>query len=209
MTTAGEGNTPTALDVLFDRDTDAAEILADEIFSPGSDQNLSRALAYLPDMIRKAAAQQAGTTAVGLLKVDLVGVLVRGWRERRDIVSAARRTLAAPDSTELVSVSLHKVTLDQRHSLAVLVDGQRVAIIQLGLFLVIDVHALLLGISSGRLVAVHSGRCEIMATLAVQDTDVLVRRADLELPGVISLRRGIRLLAAGDYPAGAGGGGEH
>ena len=76
------------------------------------------------------------------------------------------------------------------------------ATLQLGLSIVFDVNALLLRISRGKLVGVRSGRCDITATLAVQGTDLLVRRAHLELPGVISLRRGIRLLPIDEYPAG-------
>jgi CHAT domain-containing protein len=203
MTTAGVGGTPSAVDLLFGPDADAAETLAGEILSPGGDQNLGRALAALPEMTRKAAAQEAATTAAALLKVDLVGVLVRGWREHRDVVSAARRTLAAPGSAELVSMSSHEVTLDQRPSVSVLVDGQRVATLELGLSIVFGVNALLLGISGGRLTGVRSGRCDITATLAVQGTDLLVRRAHLELPGIVSSRWGIRLLPADEYPAGA------
>jgi hypothetical protein len=202
MTSAGEGSTPTALDLLFGPGTNAAETLADEILSPGGDQNLGRALAHLPEMTRKAAVQEAATTATALLKVDLIDVLARGWREHREIVAAARRTLAAPLSTELVSMATHQVTLEQRPSVSVLVDGQKVATLELGLSIVFDVNALLLGISGGQLIAVHSGRCEITGTLAVQGTDLLVKRAHLELPGVISLRRGIRLLPIGEYPAG-------
>jgi len=111
MTTAGQGSTPTALDLLFGPDADAAGTLAGEILSPGEDQDLGRALAHLPEMTTEAAVQEAAAAAAGLLKVDLIGVLVRGWREHRDIVSAARRTLAAPASTELVSMSAHEVTL--------------------------------------------------------------------------------------------------
>jgi len=202
MTSAGEGSTPTALDLLFGPGTNAAETLADEILSPGGDQNLGRALAHLPEMTRKAAVQEAATTAAALLKVDLIDVLARGWREHREIVAAARRTLAAPLSTELVSMATHQVTLEQRPSVSVLVDGQKVATLELGLSIVFDVNALLLGISGGRLIAFHSGRCVITGTLAVQGTDLLVKRAHLELPGVISLRRGIRLLPIGEYPAG-------
>jgi hypothetical protein len=77
-----------------------------------------------------------------------------------------------------------------------------VATLQLGLSVVFDVNALLLAISGGRLVAVHSGRCEITVTLAVQGTDLIVRHAHLELPGVIPIRQGIRLLPAGEYPTG-------
>jgi hypothetical protein len=211
MMTTGEGSTPTALDLLFGPGAEAvaAETLAGEISSLGGGQDLDRALAHLPETVRKAAAQEAGTTMAALLKVDLIDVLVRGWREHRDIVSAARRTLAAPGSTELVSMSAHEVTLDQQPSVSVLVDGQQVAVLHLGLSIVFDVNALLLGISGGRLVAVRSGRCDITAILAVQSTDLLVKHARLELPGLIPLRRGIRLLPVGEYPASEDPAGEH
>ena len=201
MTTAGEWRTPTALDLLFGSDTDAAEALAGEILPPGGGRNLGRALAHLPETTRRAAAQQAATAAAALLNIDLIGALVRGWRKHRDIVSAAQRTLAAPASTELVSMPAHEVTLYQRPSVSVVLDGQRVATVHLVLSVVFDVNALLLLISRGRLVTVHSGRCEITATLAVQDADLLVRRADLDLPGVIPLRCGIMLLPIHEYPA--------
>lgn len=202
MTTPGKGSTPTALDLLFGPGTDAAEALADKILPPGGDQNLGRALAHLPEMTRKAAVHEAATAASALLRVDLVDVLARGWREHRDIVAAARRTLAAPLSTELVSMATHEIKVEQRPSVNVLVDGQKVATLELGLSIVFDVNALLLGISGGRIITVHSGRCEITGTLAVQGTNLLVGRAHLELPGVMSLRRGIRLLPIAEYPAG-------
>jgi len=99
-------------------------------------------------------------------------------------------------------MATHEITVKQRPSVNVLVDGQQVATLELGLSIVFDVNALLLGISGGRIIAVRSGRCEITGTLAVQGTDLLVKRAHLELPGVVSLRRGIRLLPIAEYPAG-------
>src|SRR6266536_3895760 len=109
MTTAREGITPTALDLLFGPDTDAARILANEIQSP---QGIGRGLAQFAEVTKKAAAQQAAdTVAAALQKVDLIDVLVRGWREHRKIVSAARRTLAAPGTKELVSMATHEVRL--------------------------------------------------------------------------------------------------
>ena len=150
MTTAGEGSTPTALDLLFGPHADAAETLAREILSPGGDQSLGRALEHLPETTRKAAAQEAASSAAALLEVDLIGVLVRGWRVHRDIVSAARRTLATPGSTEVVSMIGHEVTVGQQPSISVLVDGRQVATLQLGLSVVFDVNALLLAISRGR-----------------------------------------------------------
>jgi len=197
---AGEG-TPTALGLLFGPNTDAAETLASEILSPGGEQSLGRALDPLPEMTRKAAAQETASIAAALLQVDLIEVLVHGWREHRDIVSAARRTLATPGSTELVTMAGHEVTVDQQPAVKVLVDGRPVATLQLGLSIEFDVNALVLGISGGLLSAVHAGHCDITVTLAVQGADLVARHAHLELPGVVHIGRGIRLLPAGDYPA--------
>jgi hypothetical protein len=203
MTTDPEGGTLTVLDLLFGAaaDADAVRAMAGEITSPGSNQAFDHALAGLPEATRKAAVQEAATTAAALLKVDLIGVLVRGWREHRDIVAAARRTLAEPGSTELVSMSGHEVTLEQNPSVRVLVDGHQIATVQLGVSIVFDVKALLLGVSGGKITAVRSGSCDIIVTLAVQGTELISRRTHLDLPGVRSLRRGLRLLPDAEYPA--------
>jgi hypothetical protein len=58
-------------------------------------------------------------------------------------------------------------------------------------------------ISAGRLVALHSGPCDLTVTLAIQGTIVFTKRAHLTLPGAIPLGQGIRLLAAHHYPASA------
>jgi CHAT domain len=202
MSTAEEASAPTALDLLFGQDTDAAEILVGEIVSVG-DQSFAPALAHLPEATRNAAAQEAAAAAAALLKVDLVGVLVRGWREHPAIVSAGRRTLASPGSTELVSMTGHEITSDQQPSISIMIDGHRVATLQLGLTIVFIIRDLLLGISGGRLTAVHSGRCDITVALAVPGTDPLVRRARLELPGIVSSPQQVRILPVSEYPADA------
>jgi hypothetical protein len=199
MTTSGGARAPTALDLLFES-AEAPEALAGEILAVGGDQTLG--LGNLPPAVRATAVREAAKVAAGLLQVDLIEVLVRGWREYRDIVAAARRTLAAPGSTELVSMVTHQVTVAQHPSVSVLVDSRRVATLQLDLSLVFDVRALLAGISGGRLVALHSGRCDVTVALAVQGTELLARRARLELPGVVAAGQGIRLLPSGEYPAG-------
>ena len=209
MTTAGEGSTLTALDLLFGPDSDAVETLAGGIMSLRGDQSLGRALGRLPPTTREAVVREAAAAAAAQLHVDVIDVLGRGWREHRVIVAAARRTLAATASTELVSMIAHQITLEQQPSVSIFVDGQRVATVQLGLAVLFDVNALLLLISRGRLAAIRSGRSEVTATLAIQGTDLLVRQAHLELPGVVPLRRGIRLLPAGQYPPGEYTGGGH
>lgn len=59
------------------------------------------------------------------------------------------------------------------------------------------------GISGGRLVALHSGRCDITTSLAVQGINVLTRQHTSCCLASSPLSPGIRLLAAGNYPLSA------
>jgi hypothetical protein len=196
----------TALDLLLGS-ADPAEALAGEILAVGAEQTLS--LDDIPPAVRTAAVREAATVAADLLQVDLIGALVGGWREYRDIVAAARRTLAAPGSTELVSMITHQVAVDQHPSVSVLVDSRRVAVLQLDLSIVFDVAALVARIRGGYLAAIQSGRCDVTVTLAVQGTELLTKKGQLDLPGAVTVGRGIRLLPVSEYPVGTHTGDEH
>ena len=65
---------------------------------------------------------------------------------------------------------------------------------------IFDVTGLVAGVSLGRLAAVHSGRCDIGVARTVHEIEVLTKRAHLELPGVLALKSGFRLLPGSDYP---------
>jgi hypothetical protein len=120
-------------------------------------------------------------------------MLVAGWRTYHDLTSAGRRTLAQPGSKELVSLVTHRVTAEQEPSIEVLVNGQPVVTVRLKFSADFDVSALLAEITEGRLVAIHTGRCDISATLAVDNIDLASGQTRLELPGAIPVTPGIRL----------------
>lgn len=204
MTSAVRDRPHTALDLLFGPGNDTPEALARQLMSADTGRDLGRALENLPKATREAAVRETTAAAAGLLNLDLIGGLVAGWRKHHDLTAAAQRTIAAPGSVELVDMAGHQISISQHPSVTVLVDGAQVATIQLGLSLVFRVTAMGARISAGRLVALHSGRCDLTATLAVQGTTVLTKQAHLTLPGVIPLGRGIRLLAAHHYPASPG-----
>jgi hypothetical protein len=187
----------TAADLLFGSTRDAHEALARHVMSA---RTMGRAFARLPRVTREAAVHEAAVAAVGLLKVDLVEVLVTGWREHRDIFSAARRTLDMPGSKELVGLAPHRITTVQQPAVSILVDGHRVHTLQLGLSIFFEVTGLVAGIHAGRLAAIHAGRGDVGVALTVHELEVLTKRSHLELPGVKSLKRGFRLLSASEYP---------
>jgi hypothetical protein len=195
MTTVVTNAPDTATDLLFGHGANSQEELARQMTSAHADQALRR----LPRPTREAAVLEAAAAAAGLLDGDLVGMLVAGWRTHRDLVGAARRTLAAPASTELVDLVDHQVTTTQQPSVAVLVDGRQVTTIQVSLSVEFDIGALVVGVKAGRLVAIHAGHCDVTATLGIQGTDVLTKHAKFDLPGVVPVRPGIRLLPAEDY----------
>ncbi len=198
MTTAGPDGVLTAADLLFGSSEDAHEALTRHVMSSG--RSLARALVRLPRVTREAAVRETAVAAAGLLKVDLMDVLLAGWREHRDIFSAARRTLATPGSKELVGLAPHRVSTVQQPAVSILVDGHRVHTLQLGLSIIFEVTGLVAGISAGRLARVHAGRGEIGVALTVHELEVLTKRSHLELPGAMALKSGFRLLPASEYP---------
>ena len=93
MTTAEPTFPRTALALLFGPEADYPDAVAHQIAS-ADPENLGRALEGLPKATREAAVREVGAAAAGLLNVNLIDVLVAGWRKHHDVISAARGTLA-------------------------------------------------------------------------------------------------------------------
>jgi hypothetical protein len=191
----------TGLAVLFGSDDDLMATLAGASLTDWIEKNVGGALGGLSPATRTAAAREITATAAPLVNVNLIDVLVGGWRKYKDITAAARRTLAATGSTELLSLATHQLTETLNPYVTVLVDGYRVATLQLSLSVVCEVQAMLAKISAGRLVAIESGWCDVTATLAIADAGTTSKLAHFDLPGVVPLGRGLRLLPAEEYPA--------
>jgi hypothetical protein len=200
-----QANAPqTVLDLLFPPGEDSSVAVGPDLLPPGASEDLDRALQNIPATLRKAAVRETTGAAKDLLNADPIDFLVSGWQKHREVIAAARRTAAAPGIIELVDLATHQITVTQRPAVNLLVDNRQTATVELGLSVVFTISALVVGIRGGRLVAVHSGRCNVTATLAVQDTKVISRQVVFELPGIIPLGRGIALLPDHDHSAGAG-----
>ncbi len=201
MTAPGPGGPDgvlTAADLLFGSTEKAHEALTRHVMADG--RAFARSLVHLPRVTREAAVREAAVAATGLLKVDLIEVLVSGWREHRDIFTAARRTLDTPGSSELVGLAPHRISTMQQPAVGILIDNKRVHTLQLGLSIFFEVTGLVAGISHGRLAGVHAGRGHVGVALTIHEIEVLTKRSHLELPGQLGLKRGFRLLPASQYP---------
>lgn len=198
MTLVGQKNPRTTTDLLFGPGADASDALAKQILPANA--NLDHALKHLPQPTRDAAVHEAATDAAALLDADLFGLLAAGWRAHHELADAARRTLAVSGSTEVVDLIKHQITTTQQPSVSVLVDGDQIATLRFALSVVFDISTVVAAIKAGLLTAIHAGTCDITATLNFQGTDMITTHTRLDLPGLVKLGTGIRLLPDDNYP---------
>jgi hypothetical protein len=195
-TVARRGETPATL--LFGENDQSQKGAAQLDLGPLLRKKLG-VLSRLPEAIRDGAVAAVIASTMVLLQFDVIELLVDGWREHHDLTDAARHTLAKPGSTELVALATHRITVSQLPSVDLLLDGERVETVEFELTLQFDISAAVPGVSAGMMTALHSGRCDITATLAIQGAEAIQRQKRIDLPGVISLKHGIRLLDEEDY----------
>ena len=202
MSATGYPQTLSALALLTGPGKDFPEVAGQPLLSAQVAGDLP-ALDRLPQITRDAAIREVRSAVTGLLDINVIGVLVSAWRTHHDLTSAARRTLVVPGSTELVPLADHQITSAVHPYVNVFVDGIQVATIHLDLSFLFDVKAVLAGIRDGHLVALRSGHCDVTATLAIEQTDVASKQISFQLPGVVPLNPGIRLLSPTAYAADA------
>jgi hypothetical protein len=199
MTTDISNHPGTGLAPLFGSADDLTAALSGVGLTDWIKENVGGELGGLSAETRAAAAREITATVASFLNVNPVDVLVGGWRQYKAMTDAARGTLAAAGSTELLPLATHQITETLNPSVAVLVDGYRVAALPLSITVVCEVQAMLAKVSAGRLVAIESGRCAVTAALAIADAEITSRTTRFELPGAVSLGRGLRLLPAEAY----------
>jgi hypothetical protein len=195
-TLAGPRETPAAL--LFGGGKEPPEAAAEGELGPHLRHDVG-ILARLPETLRAKAVGAIIAAVFALLDYNMIELVVDGWREHHDLTDAARHTLAKPGSTELVALATHGIAVSQKPSIDLLLNGELVATVELELTLQFDISAAVAGVSAGLMTAMHSGRCDITGTLTINGAEATQKQKRIELPGVISLKQGIRLLSEDDY----------
>jgi hypothetical protein len=198
MTQEAPARPDSAFSLLFGAGPPGADDLPRQL-----EEQLGGVLDGLPRAVHEAAAGQIAGAAAQLLDVDLVDVLTGAWRLHQELIRAARRSLQAPGSITLQDLLPFGVSVTQDPYIDILVDDHPVARVQFSLTLEYDIRAMLPEIRAGRLVALHDGHCEVTVTLAIEEQQVASQSMTFELPGVIRLGGGLRLLPAEEYAAAA------
>jgi hypothetical protein len=196
MTTGAAAEPWTVRSVLFgDAGDDPTAPLAGSLEAAGVGGAALRHLGGLSGAARREVDRQVAVVAGRLLDLDVVDLLVGGWRKHAALVAAARRTLAAPGGEEVVDLVSHRIRSTHRPDVAVLVDGVRVAKVDFELTVVFEVGALVAVVRAGRLVALRGGRCGLGATLTAEGVLLVRQHQRFDLGARLSLGAGVELVA--------------
>jgi len=174
----------TASAFLFD-DEDTGPALARALDEHGVLDPLDTALGLVAQTTREAAGDQVAAVADGVLSLDLGDLVVAGWRKQGQLAAAAERTAANPGTSELVELATHRISSVHHPYVELLVNDVRVATVNFELDLEFEVKALVATVRDGHLVSLHSGDCDLAATLTAEGVRLASRRRHFDLPLVV------------------------
>lgn len=185
-------------------------LLRDALYGPGNaEKGVSRALlgetAVMAALAATVVIAPGGRTMVvqeitraitGLLSIDVVDVVLGGWKRQHDLRAAARRTLADPDESEMVKLATHVIEMSENPSVDVVVDEVLAVTIPLHISVTATVDGLVAQVERGLLTALHSGTVEVKGRLKVRETTIGEASCTLDAEVDFDLGDGVALLAS-------------
>ena len=199
MTTVIPNQPPTTSARLFGETQDTGQALAQALDEKGVLGSLGAALQQVSQAGRQAADRQVATVAHGLLDLDLGDLVVAGWRKQAALAAAVERTIANPGSTEVVELATHRITSVHRPFVELLINDIHVATVHFELHIEFAIKALVVTVHNGHIVCLHSGACDVTATLSAEGVRLARRQEHFELP--LLIRWPLRLHPGGGDPA--------
>jgi hypothetical protein len=174
----------TASAFLF-HDEDTGPALTRALDEHGVLGSLDTALGLVAQTTRQAAGDQVAAVADGVLALDLGDLMIAGWRKQGQLAAAAERTGANPGTSELVELATHRISSVHHPFVELLVNDVRVTTVSFELDLEFEVKALVATMQNGHLISLHSGDCDLSATLTAEGVRLASRRQQFSLPVLV------------------------
>jgi hypothetical protein len=182
-----------------DTGADTAEVLARSLGESGVAGSAIQGLRGLSASALQAVHREVATVTNGLLNLDFGNLLVSGWRKYTDLTKAAKRTLASPDSEEIVVLATHRIVSTHQPSVDLIIDGIKVHTLVFELTVEFDLNGVVAVVRRGDLVALRCGECVVTATLTLKETSLKrSRKGRIDLPLVVRLNPPISLTRQGN-----------
>ena len=141
------------------------------------------------------SVSRAVTRSLGqALHVNLVDVLVSGWKTYAGLVEYTNRAEHPPG--EISQVALEHRTISSSHEphIDVLVGSRRVAEIHFAVELALEIDSVILTIQDAKIKEIATGKCVGKGTLKCEGAVLVEQKTrEIELPGRITLGAGIAI----------------
>jgi hypothetical protein len=126
--------------------------------------------------------------ALDVLDLNVIDLLISGWRRHAEIRNQMRITALDPTRTALVHVAEHTVESTHTPSLEVRVEGVPLVTLTLPVEVAFEVEAVSLLIRGGEIREVRPGRIMARGTVKLESSVILKRDlAKVEFPGTLIL----------------------
>lgn len=174
---------------------DTGELIAKSLHERGIAGSAIDGVRRLSTSAMRAVHNEIDAVADGFLDLKLGDILVAGWRKYTELVDAAKRTLAVPDSKEVVVLAAHRVNSIHYPSIDLLVDEVKVCTLVFELTVEFNLTGVAAVVQHGELVALRGGQCELTVMFALEGKPLLPpRTANVDLALVLVLSPPIPLL---------------
>jgi len=135
----------------------------------------------------------------GALNTSLLDAWASAWKKYQDVKANVQESRKLPDAIVLTRLAKHSVDSTLHPYVEVLLGPKMVQKITFDVTLTSYLKGLILGLQDGRIVSLHVGQCQWTGSIATRGVVLIERKlTKLDLPGRISLKRGISLGAQTD-----------
>jgi hypothetical protein len=146
------------------------------------------ALANLADGVH---LQSLLERALDVLDLNVVDLLIGGWRRHGEVRKQLQITAEDPSRTALVHVAEHTVESSHAPSLEVRAQGRLLVTLTLSVEVAFDVDAVALTIRGGEIREIRPGRITARGTVTLENSVILERElTSINLPGTLVIPSG-------------------
>lgn len=187
--------------VLFRSKDDAVAAVVQGVTMGQVGSMVGTALSGLSGSAYAMTIREVAQVAAKLSDLSIADVIVAGWQKYSVLVEAARRTVLAPGTEELVEIVGHRISGVHQPSIDLIVNGACVMTVHLELELSIDIKAFVAVIRHGRVVAINCGQADIQVKLAIEGATIKKGVTQLNIGLLLPLGNGIPLLSSAQLSA--------
>ncbi len=182
----------TLKDFLLARTEDAREAIEK---SPAG-AKLKDAVGKLPGIEWGPVAKEIEAKIGEVLDVDIVSVLLGGWKKYRQLQQYRDTAKYPPEETILLSLTEHSIASAHHPKIEILAGEVAVGSLEFTITLALKLEGVVLKVRGGKIRELSAGRCRGKDTLECAGVALLQKETDpFDLPGRISLGEGIEIPA--------------